>query len=134
MFQSARITLTIWYVGISMLISILFSIAIFSILHQELERNERRMEFRLRMTHDQTQPPPNFQPHRQDVMATENTIKLNLLYVNLIILGISSLAAYFLAGKTLKPIQETVEKQNQFVADASHELRTPLTALQTAIE
>ena len=32
------------------------------------------------------------------------------------------------------PIQESLEKQKRFIADASHELRTPLTALKTSLE
>jgi signal transduction histidine kinase len=35
---------------------------------------------------------------------------------------------------TLDPIQQTVEEQKRFVADASHELKTPITALQTSLE
>jgi signal transduction histidine kinase len=39
-----------------------------------------------------------------------------------------------LARLTLKPIEEAMETQNRFTADASHELRTPLTAMRTEIE
>lgn len=34
-----------------------------------------------------------------------------------------------LARRTLKPIEQSIEQQAQFVSDASHELRTPLAAL-----
>ncbi|OGK18054.1 hypothetical protein A2866_02900 [Candidatus Roizmanbacteria bacterium RIFCSPHIGHO2_01_FULL_39_8] len=126
MFQSARIKLTIWYILITMCVSILFSLIIFSFLHRELMRNEFRIKLRLERAH---LPPP-----RVDTETIESAIKVNLLYVNLIILGIASLAGYFLSGRTLRPIKEMVDQQNQFIADASHELRTPLTALKTAIE
>ncbi len=46
----------------------------------------------------------------------------------------SALAGYFLAGKTLRPIEKTMDEQKRFVADASHEFRTPLTALKTSME
>jgi signal transduction histidine kinase len=96
---------------------------------------ERRFELRISRMRDLN---PNFIPDddipRFDRETTEQSIILNLFYVNLWILVMSSLAGYFLAGRTLTPIKEMVDKQNQFVADASHELRTPLTALQTAIE
>lgn len=54
--------------------------------------------------------------------------------INLLILGISGLAGYFLAGRTLQPIKEMMDEQKKFVSDASHELRTPLTSLKTEIE
>lgn len=48
--------------------------------------------------------------------------------INLIILFFISV---FLANRTIKPIKEAFEKQQQFVADASHELKTPLTIIKT---
>lgn len=43
-------------------------------------------------------------------------------------------AAYFLADRTLRPIQEAHERQRRFVADASHEMRTPLAAIRSTAE
>jgi signal transduction histidine kinase len=77
------------------------------------------------------------QPHFafiEDFQAAKEKLVFNLIIINGIILGISALAGYFLAGKTLKPIEETMEEQKRFVADASHELRTPITALKTSME
>ncbi|MCA1031656.1 HAMP domain-containing histidine kinase [Bacillus timonensis] len=59
---------------------------------------------------------------------------------NVILMGIgiggvfSIFAAFYLAQRSLKPIQASWEKQQQFVADASHELRTPLAAIQANTE
>ncbi|WP_141604424.1 sensor histidine kinase [Terrilactibacillus laevilacticus] len=47
---------------------------------------------------------------------------------------ISVIAGYFLARRSLRPIQVAWDKQNEFVADASHELRTPLTIIQVKTE
>ncbi len=41
---------------------------------------------------------------------------------------------FFLARRALKPIQNSWEKQQQFVSDASHEMRTPLAIIQTKTE
>ena len=41
---------------------------------------------------------------------------------------------FYLAGKTLGPIREAMDKQQQFVSDASHELRTPLSVIQSRAE
>ncbi|HSS35821.1 MAG TPA: HAMP domain-containing sensor histidine kinase [Patescibacteria group bacterium] len=43
-------------------------------------------------------------------------------------------AAYLLADRTLRPIQEAHERQRRFVADASHEMRTPLAAIRSTAE
>ncbi len=135
MFQAARIKLTFWYLLICVMISFVFSLAIFTILQRDLQLNEIRFEQRFASMQDID---PDFyihlQLHRQDVHATEDELLTKLIYINLFILGAASVAGYFLAGRTLKPIKMMVEKQNLFIADASHELRTPLTALKTAIE
>jgi two-component system, OmpR family, sensor histidine kinase CiaH len=49
-------------------------------------------------------------------------------------IGVSALAARFLAVRALIPIQQAYDQQEQFVADASHELRAPLTLLQADVE
>ncbi len=47
---------------------------------------------------------------------------------------LSILASYIVSKKTLKPLQENMEKQIEFVQNASHELRTPLTIIQAKQE
>lgn len=61
---------------------------------------------------------------------------LNTLFLILVIgCSVGSLCAigigFFLAGRALIPIQNSWEKQQQFVSDASHELRTPLAVIQS---
>ena len=40
----------------------------------------------------------------------------------------------FVAGKAMKPIKESMEKQKKFIADASHELRTPIAIIRSNTE
>ena len=135
MFHSARINLTIWYIVISMAVSIFFSAGIYFILHRELVRNELRSRFRFEMMRQEyPEMDERYMPRKLPIETTEKSIAINLFYINLIILALSTLAGYFLAGRMLEPIEDMVAKQNQFVADASHELRTPLTSLKTSIE
>jgi two-component system sensor histidine kinase CiaH len=47
---------------------------------------------------------------------------------------VSLVAGFFLANRSLIPIQKSWDKQSRFVADASHELRTPLAVIQTHLE
>ena len=42
--------------------------------------------------------------------------------------------AWFLAGRSLVPIEQAFRRQQEFVGDASHELRTPLTVLRSATD
>lgn len=58
----------------------------------------------------------------------------SLIFVNGILLLLASIASYWLARLTLKPIQIAYEKQRRFLGDASHELRTPLSILQIELE
>jgi signal transduction histidine kinase len=41
---------------------------------------------------------------------------------------------FWLAGRALRPIQTTMDRQRAFVADASHELRTPLALIRANAE
>lgn len=41
---------------------------------------------------------------------------------------------WWLAGRTLRPVNEAAQRQQRFVADASHELRSPLTRIRTRLE
>jgi two-component system, OmpR family, sensor histidine kinase CiaH len=144
MFHSARLKLTTWYLLIIMLISISFSMAIFRLLSFEIDRLEHIQ--RLRIQHNLNQnmvfPPSNLddnsvQPFFLDpdlIAETKNRVSITLVMINIGILGASAIAGYILAGRTLRPIQEMVNDQNQFITDASHELRTPLTSLKSEIE
>ena len=62
----------------------------------------------------------------------------NVLLLLIILLIVSSigiaLLSYFLAKKSMAPIQYSYEQQRQFVANASHELRTPLAVLYSSLE
>ncbi|MBL3821781.1 HAMP domain-containing sensor histidine kinase [Bacillus sp. BSL6] len=72
-------------------------------------------------------------------IARDITAEKEMLHTLFLILvigcSVGSLCAigigFFLAGRALVPIQNSWEKQQQFVSDASHELRTPLAVIQS---
>jgi len=45
-----------------------------------------------------------------------------------------SASSWWLAGRSLRPVQQSWERQQTFVANASHELRTPLTLMRASTE
>lgn len=135
MFTQARLKLTAWYLLIIMVVSILFSLAIYQGVSLELERSLRRQAGRNGVPAQFVfnTPANNY----FDQMVFDESIariKWQLFLVNFSIFIISGVAGYFLAGKTLDPIEVMVDEQKRFISDASHELRTPLTVLKTEIE
>jgi signal transduction histidine kinase len=58
--------------------------------------------------------------------------RLVMLNVGALVLG--TVLSWYIARKTLRPIENAMEAQTRFSSDASHELRTPLTALRAKNE
>jgi len=71
-------------------------------------------------------------------MQAERLVLDNSVSIFFLSLGLSAtisiLVGYFLSGHSLKPIQKSMDQQQQFLADASHELRTPIAVIQTDLD
>lgn len=73
-----------------------------------------------------------------DVMFIENEgaiLQVKIILVSSIIISIISLVIIYVIAKKVsnfivKPVEETFEKQKQFISDASHELKTPLAVIE----
>ena len=131
-FHSASLKLTAWYLTIIMVISLVFSVIVYSVSSAELGRSfPPRNQISQRLFLD----PEAFEALREE-RAEEGRAHLigNLLVINIAMLVLGGGASYLLARRTLSPIQEAMDAQGRFISDASHELRTPLTAMQTEIE
>lgn len=131
-FHSASLKLTAWYLSIIMVISLLFSVIIYNVSSAELGRGFGPRDIGgQRLLID----PVAFEQLRQQRIE-EGKVRLisNLFIVNLATLALGGGASYFLAKRTLSPIQDAMDAQGRFIGDASHELRTPLTAMQAEIE
>lgn len=131
-FQSARIRLTAWYVVISALIGITFSIVIYEVVTQEIRQGFIVAEQRLRIGPIASQRAQLFL--HEEYQAATKAVFVRLLIMNSAIIASAGIAGYFLAGKVLLPLEEMVDDQKRFIGDASHELRTPLTTLRSEIE
>lgn len=117
-----------------MIMSLSFSVVLYSTSVSQLER-QRPPRFNIQSSDFPMQTPSGFRSFietrieegKQDIFAKLTTI-------NLIVLCGGAILSYYLARRTLEPIEEAMDAQTQFVSDASHELRTPLTALRTSNE
>lgn len=135
-FHSTRLKLTAWYVIISMIIALLFSLVIYLGITAQLDGMSKFQELN-KQNNIQINPSVNSSmplPLPLDPESAKNRIFLILLIVNGVVLCISGGAGYVLAGRTLRPIIEMLEEQSRFITDASHELKTPLTAIRTEFE
>jgi two-component system sensor histidine kinase CiaH len=135
MFRSAYIRLTVWYVVILMALSLAFSVWVYHEAMNELRMGLNGsfvMQFQERGI--RVVPEEVRNAIEQQYQNTHGRIIFNLVILNVGVFAVGACAAYVLARRTLRPIEEAVEAQNRFTADASHELRTPLAAMKTEIE
>jgi len=137
-FKNAYWKLTAFYVMIIMIISVGFSLSIYKIGTNEINKGLGRQAKIIRdmpMADLFSEKLKVIEQARLDQIAESNRrLRNNLISFNILILLLSTIASYFWAKRMMQPIEESMERQNQFTADASHELRTPLTAMKTEIE
>lgn len=132
LFDTARLKLTAWYVLISLCISLFFSLALYRLQIRDLDRFQNdqllRIERRLGLY-------PGYVVIDTDlVREAKNRLFVSLIVLNGVVVILSGGLGYFLAGRTLDPVQTMLNNQKRFTSDAAHELRTPLTALKTSLE
>ncbi|PJE65540.1 hypothetical protein COU91_01070 [Candidatus Saccharibacteria bacterium CG10_big_fil_rev_8_21_14_0_10_47_8] len=134
MFRGVALKLTLWYLAIIMALSIGCSVALYHVSRNDLARNNRRQA----TFFNGFLGPTDFNDynHLRKTQLDEDLghLRANLILFNFLVLVGGGAASYVLARRTLKPIEDSLEAQTRFTADASHELRTPLTAMQTEIE
>ena len=134
MFKSAALRLTLWYLAIIMSLSIGSSLVIYRISSNELTRSASRPVDLYNLVFGPDKAGSVRDLSARQLEKDKNHLKFNLLVFNISVLLVGGGVSYFLARRSLKPLEETLEMQKRFTGDASHELRTPLTAIQAEIE
>jgi signal transduction histidine kinase len=125
-FQRATLKLTAYYTAGIFLILLVSSIAVFTAFS----------------TKSTLSPEIVVSLHKSGVSFTEEDLANEfrehlrniLLVVDPIVLILASVASYFFAAETLRPIEDTYRAQQRFMGDVAHELRTPLSVLKSGAE
>jgi signal transduction histidine kinase len=132
-FQSATIKLTLWYVGILVTISLIFSIIIFSIASSEVGS---RINYLQRSAGTDYNLDPTRYDDMRNMQVQQARVNLigSLVITNVCIWFAGGIGSYYLARRTLLPIENAHEAQSRFTSDASHELRTPLASMKVELE
>ncbi|MCA9369284.1 HAMP domain-containing histidine kinase [Candidatus Woesebacteria bacterium] len=136
MFEAARLKLTLWYVVVIMIVTGVFSSAFYfsstreiSLLIKKIESNQER-----------TMLPPTPQQRMHNYASLEELYALkaqslhSLLLLNILIFFFSVFSGFILSGRTLRPIQDMLERQKRFISNASHELKTPVAVMRAQTE
>ncbi len=121
LFFKARIRLTLLYVAMIVVLLLIFSQIIYISVSGNIKNNIEG-DFATQ--------------NQQEIFVQKgiHNLQITLLLANAGILIVVGGLSFFLAGRTLSPIHNTLEQQKQFLSDASHELRTPLAILQTNMD
>lgn len=70
-----------------------------------------------------------FQQFRQSRMLLMISILAAILYMAAVFLLV-----WFMSKRVTRPVEESIQKQRQFITDAGHELKTPITIISTNAE
>jgi signal transduction histidine kinase len=139
MFQSATIKLTAWYLALVMGLSLAFSLVLYNSSAETLNAayDHQRAAIRQQFygSFGFTPSPIDLDRLRdREISSGQQRLIANLTLANIGVLVVGGLASWYMARRTLRPLEQAMDAQARFTGDASHELRTPLTAMQTEIE
>lgn len=123
------------YLAIIMLMSVSFSIILYQVSVRPFDRPAPRSSQFMPLPRDRMVFNSQIQQELEVRFGeARRALMIQLIWVNIGALFVGAGISYALARRSLRPIEEAMEAQTQFISDASHELRTPLTVLQTTNE
>ena len=125
-FLQARLKLTAYYTIAIFILVAIFSLVVYGLFAKNITSNlqyegkgsEEREAF----------------VEREVIHRALDKLQGVLLVVDGVIIIVIGGIGYYLAGKTLKPVEQAYMRQKKFVADVAHELRTPLAVMKAGSE
>ena len=132
-YQRARFRLAVFYSGSIILLLIVFSIGVYVLFGADVTGELENTGPDVQQTDQQVQQ----QDEQLQVQYASVARRQLLLILGSVDICTSLLAlwlGWFLAGRTLSPLQAASIKQERFIADAAHELRTPLSVMKAGLE
>jgi signal transduction histidine kinase len=129
-FDEAVWKLTAVYTAILLMVTVGFSAAFYAVTDAQLARpfQPRQSVVYENFWGDGEEIFSVWTRQRDDEIRAE--LLLKLITIDLVVLGAGAVVSYFLARRTLRPVNQALEHESRLVSDASHELRTPLAAIQ----
>lgn len=118
MFERARMRLTVFYIAAMGIVLGIFSATLIYTLERNIESTYR----------EHLGEGDYFD---RALLDTNDGIEAIIYIVDGFLVLIIGAGSYILAGRTLRPIRESLEAQKRFSANASHDLRTPLSIIMT---
>lgn len=67
-------------------------------------------------------------------LATLRTLRMTSILIGCIGFFCFSFFVFYMSGKAIAPLKESMEKQKQFITDAGHELKTPVAVIGTNMD
>lgn len=141
-FRWARLRLTLYYLAIITIIVIILSSSVYSFhaleVHSTVVQLSERFEVR---PNPRLGGPPQITviPSLTRTVVTSlydylDDLRKAIIIGDVITIVIAGLLSFLLAGRTLRPIKEMLDRQSRFFANATHDLRTPLAVMTTEDE
>ncbi len=131
-FTRTRLILSLWYSFILCIILLAFSLVLSLTYSNDVTRIVLQQDFGNHVPRSLS--PLEMRLVLAQVRELRSTSRLDIIVIDAITVLVGAGLSYFLAGKTLSPIQKSMNSQKLFIADASHELKSPITVIQSACE